>query len=179
MNNYKYLFHHPFPFVIHLHIYKIIKCTQHHKFNSKLKSFQFSKHFTTHRINIHFNNVYKEIIEPLFPPIPNETKISKFPHHQKFTPKINQSVNEPNRRLTVPMGQIMHKACTRKRLAASFESLGSAAMNSALNVRLCTRRTRNVIGSSPVSTTHTLLLTTPIAAYPFRRREEGGCSNFV
>lgn len=46
-------------------------------------------------------------------------------------------------------------------------------MNSALNVRLCTRRTRNVIGSSPVSTTHTLL-PIPIAAYPFRRRGSRG-----
>lgn len=96
MNNYKYLFHHPFPFVIHLHIYKIIKCTQHHKFNSKLKSFQFSKHFTTHRINIHFNNVYKEIIEPLFPPIPND-----FQRNENFQisspPKIhskNQSIGQ-------------------------------------------------------------------------------------
>lgn len=35
------------------------------------------------------------------------------------------------------------------------------AMNPALNVRLCTRRARNVIGSSPVSTTHTLLLPIP------------------
>lgn len=34
-------------------------------------------------------------------------------------------------------------------------------MNPALNVRLCTRRARNVIGSSPVSTTHTLLLPIP------------------